>query len=207
MLKNKALVRLTFLGAMIAWLVLLFSDITVLLSSIQGVQPDVPTWLPRVTLGAYIIFLFYYYKFRIEHDDSLNFTDLLWKVFATGLITTVISLVFRLFTFLLGSTSLASNLVFRDFICQINLALFVNFLIAALLSWKRLILYQKSKWLIRTWTFFEVSLFAIIIYDSAGITLSETGDSIINVIIGLLVLALSANMRWVAYLNFKQKWT
>ena len=77
MLKNKALVRLTFLGAIIAWLVLLFSDITVLFSSIQGVQPDVPVWLPRVMLGAFIIFLFYYYKFRIELDDSLNFTDLL----------------------------------------------------------------------------------------------------------------------------------
>ncbi len=207
MLKNKALVRLTFLGATIAWLVLLFSDITVLFSSIQGVQPDVPMWLPRVMLGAFIIFLFYYYKFRIEHDDTLNFTDLLWKVFATGLITTVISLVFRLLTFMLGATSLATNVVFRDFICQINLALFVNFLIAALISWKRLILYQKSKWLIRTWTVFEISLFAILIYDSAGITLSETADSIINVVIGLLVLALSANMRWVAYLNFKQKWT
>src|SRR6185369_15584862 len=120
MLKNKALVRLTFLGAIIAWLVLLFSDITLLFSSIQGVQPDVPTWLPRVTLGAYIIFLFYYYKFRIEHDDTLNFTDLLWKVFATGLITTVVSLVFRLLVFMLGNTSLATNVVFADFICQIN---------------------------------------------------------------------------------------
>jgi serine phosphatase RsbU (regulator of sigma subunit) len=207
MLKNKAIVRLTFFGASVAWLVLLFSDITVLFSSIQGVQPDVPTWLPRVMLGVFIVFLFYYYKFRIELDDSLNFTDLLWKVFATGLITTVISLVFRLLVFLLGSTALATNVVFRDFICQINLALFVNFLLAALVSWKRLILYQKSKWLIRTWVVFEISLFAILIYDSAGITLSETADGIINVVIVLLVLALSVNMRWVAYLNFKQKWT
>src|SRR6185436_3543285 len=108
MLKNKALIRLTFLGAMIAWLVLLFSDITVLFSSLQGLQPDVPMWLPRVMLGVYFVCLFYYYKFRIELDDSLNFTDLLWKVFATGLITTVVSLVFRLLMFLLGSTTLAS---------------------------------------------------------------------------------------------------
>ncbi|GHM99984.1 hypothetical protein WSM22_14740 [Cytophagales bacterium WSM2-2] len=207
MLKNKALIRLTFLGAMIAWLVLLFSDITVLFSSLQGLQPDVPTWLPRVMLGAYIVSLFYYYKFRIELDDSLNFTDLLWKVFATGLITTVISLVFRLLIFLLGSSALATNLVFSDFICQVNLALLINFLIAALTSWKRLILYQKSKWLIRTWAVFELILFGILIYDSAGISLSETVSTTINVIIGLLVLALSANMRWVAYLNFKQKWT
>src|SRR5258708_29079086 len=207
MLKNKALVRLTFLGSVIAWLTLLFSDVTVLFSNLQGLQPDVPLWLPRVMLAAYIICLYYYYKFRIELDDTLNFTDLLWKVFATGLITTVVSLVFRLLVFMLGNTSLATNVVFSDFICQINLALLVNFLLAALSSWKRLILYQKSKWLIRTWLVFEVILFAVLLYDSAGIRFSETVSTTMNLVIGVLVLALSANMRWVAYLNFKQKWT
>jgi len=207
MFKNKALVRLTFLGSVIAWLTLLFSDITILFSNLQGLQPDVPLWLPRVMLAAYIICLFYYYKFRIELDDSLNFTDLLWKVFATGLITTVVSLIFRLLVFMLGNTSLATNVVFGDFICQINLALLVNFLIAARASWKRLILYQKSKWLIRTWMVFEVILLAVLLYDSAGIRFSETVSTTMNLIIGVLVLALSANMRWVAYLNFKQKWT
>lgn len=207
MLKNKALTRLAFFGSVIAWVVLLFSDITILLSTLQGLQPDVPVWLPRVMLAAYIICLYYYYKFRIELDDSLNFTDLLWKVFATGLITTVVSLVFRLLVFLLGNTSLATNVVFSDFICQINLALLINFLIAALTSWKRLILYQKSKWLIRTWMVFEVILLAMLLYDAAGIRFSETVSTTMNLVIGVLVLALSANMRWVAYLNFKQKWT
>ncbi len=207
MIKNKALVRLMFLGAVIAWLALLFSDITVLFSNLQGLSPDVPVWLPRVMLAAYIVCLYYYYKFRIEQDDSLNFTDLLWKVFANGLITTVVSLVFRLLVFMLGKTALATNVVFSDIICQINLALLVNFLLAALASWKRLILYQKSKWLIRTWSVFDIILFAVLLYDSAGIVFSETVSASMYIIIGLLVLALSANMRWVAYLNFKQKWT
>jgi serine phosphatase RsbU (regulator of sigma subunit) len=207
MIKNKALTRLAFFGSVIAWVVLLFSDITILLSSLQGLQPDVPVWLPRVMLAAYIVCLYYYYRFRIELDDSLNFTDLLWKVFATGLITTVVSLVFRLFVFMLGNTSLATNVVFSDLICQVNLALLINFLIAALASWKRLILYQKSKWLIRTWMVFELILFGMLLYDSAGIRFSETVSTTMNLVIGVLVLALSANMRWVAYLNFKQKWT
>jgi serine phosphatase RsbU (regulator of sigma subunit) len=205
--KTKALIRLTFLGATIAWLVLLFSDITVLFSDLQGLPSDVPLWLPRLMLAAYIVFLYYYYKFRIEHDDSLNFTDLLWKVFATGLITTVVSLSFRFIVFLLGTTTLATNVVFSDFIYQINLALLVNFLLAAFASWKRLILYQKSKWLIRTWTVFEIALFAVLIYDSSSLPLSDGVETTTDVLIGLLVLVLSANMRWVAYLNFKQKWT
>ncbi|MBS1682342.1 MAG: SpoIIE family protein phosphatase [Bacteroidetes bacterium] len=207
MLKNKAIIRLAFFGAAIAWLILLFSEITILFSSLKGLPPDVAVWLPRVMLGVYIVCLFYYYKFRIELDDSLNFTDLLWKVFATGLITTVISLVFRLLLFLLGKTALATNLIFNDIICQINLALLVNFLVAALTSWKRLILYQKSKWLLRSWALFEVIMLVVLLNDSLGIALSQYTSLFINIAIGILVLVLSANMRWVAYLNFRQKWT
>ena len=158
MLKTKAIVRLAFLGAIIAWLVLVFSDLTVLFGDMKGLPPGVPGWLPRVMLNVFILCLFYYYKYRVERDESLSFTDLLWKVFATGLIATVVSLVFRLGHSLLGTTTLASNILLTDLIYQINLALFISFLLAAYTSWKRLILYQKSKWLMRTWLIFEVCL-------------------------------------------------
>jgi phosphoserine phosphatase RsbU/P len=206
-LKSKAIIRLAFLGSIIAWLVLVFSDITVLFSDMKGLPPGVPIWLPRVMLDLFIISLFYYYKYRVERDESLNFTDLLWKVFATGLIATVVSLVFRLIASLLGTTPLVSNILFTDFIYQINLALFISFLLAAYTSWKRLILYHKSKWLIRTWMVFEICLFIVLIYDSLQISIPEAATTLILIVIGLLVIVLSANMRWVAYLNFKQKWT
>jgi sigma-B regulation protein RsbU (phosphoserine phosphatase) len=207
MLKTKALIRLTFLGCAIAWMVMVFSDITVLFSDIKGLDPDVPGWLPRVMLDLYILCLFYYFKFRIERDESLNFTDLLWKVFATGLVMTVISLAVRFLGFLLGNTPLPANVLYRDFIYQIDLALFISFLIAAFTSWKRLILYQKSKWLIRLWRIFEISLLVVLLYDSILSSVSEGLMTFTYIIIGLMVLVLSANMKWVAYLNFRQKWT
>ncbi len=206
-MRTKALIRLTFLSAVICWLVLVFSDVTVLFSSGQGLNPGVPIWLPRVMLDLYVISLFYYYKFRIERDDSLNFTDLLWKVFATGLISTVISLAIRLVLSVLGSTALAENFLFKDVVYQINFALFLSFLIAAYTAWKRLILYQKSKWLIRMWTVFEIALLVILLYDIVKIPMSEELVIILMVLFGILAIMLSANMKWVAYLNFRQKWT
>lgn len=134
MLKSKAIIRLAFLGSIIAWLILVFSDIMVLFSDMKGLPPGVPVWLPRVMLDLFIICLFYYYKYRVERDEGLNFTDLLWKVFATGLIATVVSLVFRLGSSLLGTTKLVSNILFTDFIYQINLALFISFLLTAYTS-------------------------------------------------------------------------
>jgi len=206
--KTKALARIAFLAAAVAWLVMVFSDVTVLFSDLKGLTPDIPVWLPKVMFDLYIISLFYYYKFKIEHDESLNFTDLLWRVFATGLVATVLSLSLRLLDFLLGSTKLSSNIFFIEVMYLMNLGLFVSFLIAAFTSWKRLILYQKSKWLIRGWTVFEFALLAVLLSDI--VQLFQEGGSLlmfVSILTGLLAMVLSANMKWVAYLNFRQKWT
>lgn len=207
MINKRAMIRLAFLVASLAWLVLVFSDVTILFSDINGLPPDLPGWLPRVMFGLYAVSLFYYYKFKIEQDESLNFTDLLWSVFASGLVFTVISLAVRLVLFLLGDTAIVGLDVFKDVIYQINLGLWVSFLLAAFLSWKRLILYQKSKWLIRTWYLFELGLLIVLSYDCLNFSIGEVPSTILSVILGLLALVLSANMKWVAYLNFKQKWT
>jgi serine phosphatase RsbU (regulator of sigma subunit) len=204
---NKAIIRLTSLGAAIAWIILFFSDLTILFSDTKGLTPDIPLWVPRVMLDLYVIFLYYHYKYRIEKDENLNFTDLLWKVFASGLIVTVASLSIRLVIFLLGNTPLPGHILFGDFVYLINLGLFFSFLLAAYTCWKRLIVYQKSKWLIRTWTFFEFLLLFVLVYDSFQIELNEGIFITLMIILGLIALILSANMKWVAYLNFKQKWT
>jgi len=206
-LGNKAIIRLTSLGAAIAWIILFFSDLTILFSETKGLTPDIALWVPRVMLDLYVLFLYYHYKFRIEKDENLNFTDLLWKVFATGLIATVVSLSIRFVVFLLGNTKLPGHILFGDFVYLINLGLFLSFLVSAYTCWKRLIVYQKSKWLIRIWTFFEFLLLFVLIYDSFQLQINEGIFIGLNIVLGLVALVLSANMKWVAYLNFKQKWT
>ena len=188
-------------------MVMVFSDVTVLFSDLKGLTPDLPTWLPKVMLVLYVISLYYYYKFKIERDESLNFTDLLWRVFATGLVATVLSLTLRLLDFLLGSTKLSSNIFFIEVEYLMNLGLFISFLIASFTSWKRLILYQKSKWLMRGWTFFEIALLLVLVSDIVQLFQQEWILTTVSILTGLIALVLSANMKWVAYLNFRQKWT
>ena len=206
-MKTKAITRLSFLAAVIAWLVLVFSDLVLVISDVNRLQPDIPRWLPQMMLDVYVISLYYYYKFKIDRDETLNFTDLLWKVFASGLIATAFSLSIRFLISLLGSTKLTSNVIFSDIVYQINVALFVGFLIATYTSWKRLIQYQKSKWLLRAWTLFEAVLLFLLLYETFGGIFNSDIKIIVYVTVGILIVVLSANMRWVAYLNFKQKLT
>lgn len=206
-MRTKAITRLLFTVGVITWLALLFTDLSIVFGSTSEIRPGIPKWLPQLILNIYILALYYYYKFKIERDDVLNFIDLLWRVFATGLVATVISLGLKLIEYLLGNTTLTTRPVYIDLLYLINLGLMVGFLIMAFTAWKRLILYQKSKWLLRLWNFFEWGLLGTLVYNSFGFPLVEGLQVTLLTLFVALALILSGNMKWVAYLNFRQKWT
>ena len=207
-MRTKAITRLLFLVGVITWLALLFTDISIVFSaSSSNIRQELPVWLPGVILNLYILSVFYYFKLKIERDDVLNFVDLLWRLFATGLVFTVISLGLRLLEFLMGSTRLTTNVVFKDLLYLVNLALMIGFLLMAFTAWKRLILYQKSKWLIRLWAFFEIGLLLSLLYNTFNFPVVEWLYATLLSVFVVVGLVLSGNMKWVAYLNFRQKWT
>lgn len=206
-MRSKAISRLLFSVGVITWLALLFTDISIQWAYVIKTKPDIPLWLPGVILNLFIVSLFYYYRIKIERDEVLNFVDLLWRVFATGLIATVVSLGLRLVEYLLGDTTLTRHIVFRDLIYMINLGLMIGFLMMAFAAWKRLILYQKSKWLLRLWAFFEIGLLISLVYNSFKVPLVEWLYGTMLGIFVIVGLVLSGNMKWVAFLNFRQKWT
>lgn len=206
-MRTKAIIRLLFLMGVLTWLALVFTDIINIFTSRNNLEPDLPTWLPKLLLNLFILSLYYYYKYKIERDEILNFVDLLWRVFATGLVATVISLALRLISYLLGTTRLATDVVFIEFIYLINLSLMISFMIMAFTAWKRLILYQKSKWLLRFWAFFEYGLLITLFYNSFNFPYIENLYVTLLSIFVIAGMILSGNMKWVAYLNFRQKWT
>jgi serine phosphatase RsbU (regulator of sigma subunit) len=113
----------------------------------------------------------------------------------------------RLLEFLMGSTRLTTNVVFKDLLYLVNLALMIGFLLMAFTAWKRLILYQKSKWLIRLWAFFEIGLLLSLLYNTFNFPVVEWLYATLLSVFVVVGLVLSGNMKWVAYLNFRQKWT
>lgn len=206
-MRTKAIIRLLFMVAAITWIGLVFTDISIVLSTTNNIKSDIPSWLPSVILNLFIISLYFYYKLKLERDEILNFVDLLWRVFATGLVATVISLAIKLLDIVLGTTKLTSHVVFIDFVYLVNLPLMIGFLIMAFTAWKRLILYQKSKWLLRLWNIFEWGLLFSLIYNTVELPFLSHLFIPILVVFVVMGLILSGNMKWVAYLNFRQKWT
>lgn len=206
-MRTKAIIRLLFTVGVITWLALLFTDLSIVFSSTNNLHSGIPNWLPNVILDLFILALYYYYKLKFDRDDVLNFVDLLWRVFATGLVATVVSLFLKLVEYLLGSTRLTTDVIFVDLIYLVNLGLMVGFLTMAFTAWKRLILYQKSKWLLRLWSFFEWTLLLSLLYNAFDFPFVESLYWAMLTFFVIIGLVLSGNMKWVAYLNFRQKWT
>jgi len=206
-MRTKAIIRLLFTVGVITWLALVLTDLSIVFSSTNNMESGIPSWLPNVILNLFILALYFYYKLKFDRDDVLNFVDLLWRVFATGLVATVVSLFLKLIEYLLGSTRLTTDVVFIDLVYLVNLGLMVGFLTMAFTAWKRLILYQKSKWLLRLWSFFEWTLLLSLLYNAFDFPFIEGFYWSMLTFFVVIGLVLSANMKWVAYLNFRQKWT
>lgn len=202
----RTITRFTTFVAIVLWIALVFVSESILYSTINDRPMEVNPIVPQVLLSAYIFALILFYKFKIEKAESINFVDMLWKVFVTGLIITVVSLSFQLLLRLLGDSSLSKNLLFLNFIYLSNLGLICAYLVSTFIVWKRLIIYQKSKFLIKTWRFFEYALFAGLIFMALPLNLPPEVNLYFTGVLVLVGIFLSANMKWVAYLNFKQKW-
>jgi serine phosphatase RsbU (regulator of sigma subunit) len=188
--------------SILAWISLSVVDLSNQFSLGNNIDSGFNEKLPNILFFGYVVSLFTFYKARVDLADRLNLIDLLWKIFVTGMLTTVVSLSIRSLDFVLGGTQLISNVLVVDLLFLINLGLLTAFLIATLVVWKRLILYQKNKRLLFLWTIFEYFLFGSMLLDFTSLS----GKEYFLIIVVALGLMVSANMKWVAFLSFKQKW-
>ncbi|MEJ2004952.1 MAG: serine/threonine protein phosphatase, partial [Cyclobacteriaceae bacterium] len=205
-ISSRTITRIATIVAIICWIALVFSSESILFSTMNNIAPEISIDLPGYLFSIYVFALFIFYKYKIEKAESINFVDLLWKVFVTGLIITVVSLAFQLLLRLLGESSLASNVLFLNFIYLANLGLVSAYLVSTFVVWKRLIIYQRSKFLLRSWQFFEYAMLLSLVYMALPIAELHVLDRYYWGFLVLMGIFLSANMKWVAYLNFKQKW-
>ena len=206
MLSQKNILRfIAFLGIS-SWLSMLGSEYLYRYGQLHNTSSDAYLILSKAFLIFFIIAMYFFYRKNIGNQESFNIIDLLWKVFVTGLIATVVSLSSNFLHSALENHEHGRNPYFLDTLYQINVGLIITFLIATFTVWKRLILYQKSKWLIRTWNIFEYSLLGSSLLFFTSLEIFTGFGVVIWSLLALLGIVLSVNLKWVAYLNFKQKW-
>ena len=94
---GKFYMRLSLTLAVLLWLIIMLIDFLSILADRSQVDLGIAPIFQHSSSTYSHVFVLIYYRCRVTKVESANFIDLLWRVFATGLVTVVISLIIRLF--------------------------------------------------------------------------------------------------------------
>jgi serine phosphatase RsbU (regulator of sigma subunit) len=142
----------------------------------------------------------------VTSRKTANFLEYLWQVFSIGAYTILVSLFIKFFLFITDETPFFQNPFLINFFYHLNIGLITIFLANAFYVLKKMILYQKSKRTHVAWYIFEYLVLFSILSNFIEVDLFTVSFVIGSSPLLILGLALSFNLKWVAFLNYKQKW-
>lgn len=185
---------------------MLASSLLIQFEKVNMVQNGLAIFVPYLFYILFVLLLYIFYRAQVLSADGINVIDLLWRVFVTGLVATLISLLARYFLIALEGSQHANNPYFLIIVFEVHLGLATAYLISIFVVWKRLVLYQKNRQLLRIWQFFEISFFLSFLFFFFHKGYFDIAFNLILGFFAIMSIILSANLKWVAYLNYRQKW-
>ena len=156
--------KLSLLLSILVWLSLLFVDLVRLFGIVNDLDSGIPeeiTWILEI---IFFFTIYGFYTYSIQANSQNDFLNLIWRAASTGIFAAAVALFIDGFYFLVGDSRLGSELFLRNFFYHVNFALISIFLISSALLWKHLMLYQKSKQVVKQWQvwIFDVDLIWIL---------------------------------------------
>ncbi|MBB6326152.1 serine phosphatase RsbU (regulator of sigma subunit) [Algoriphagus iocasae] len=198
--------KLSMLLAILVWLSLLFVDLVRLFGILNELESGIAqefTWILEI---LFFLTVYFFYNYSINKNSQTDFLNLIWRAASTGIVAVIVSIMINLFYSLLGDSNLINEPFLRNFFYHVNFALISIFLISSALLWKHLILYQKSKRVVKQWQAYEFAMLAamfFIFFNNNSLDYSFLFGLVILVSLGII---LSANLKWIPYLTFREKW-
>lgn len=206
-MKNMRTSQLTFrLGiflATLSWLASLATSSLKLLPTSYQLPLSLPIKVSYSFFGLYMLLLAIFFRYNTQRAERINLINLLWNASFLGIIALV---TIRLRVYLPENYELVRDRLIANFFYHVELGLIMAFFLATFTVWKRLILYQKTKRLLGYWNIFEYILFSTIILIFIPFEGSQFFFNALYMLLTGLSIVLSFHLKWVAYLNFKQKW-
>ncbi len=198
--------KLSLILSILVWIILLFVDLVRIFGMINqldsGISEEI-TWILEI---LFFFTLYAFFSYTIEKKLQSDFLDLIWRGASTGLIASGIGVITELVYFSFGDSKIGSEPFLKNFFYHVNFAWTAIFLISTTLLWKHLILYQKSKKVIKQWQAFEFSMIVATFFVFFNKNNFDYSFLFALVILLIIALILSGNLKWIPYLTFKEKW-
>ncbi|MDX2304456.1 MAG: GAF domain-containing SpoIIE family protein phosphatase [Microscillaceae bacterium] len=191
----------------VSWLLLLTIKLIAFLGFSSQHVSNANYYLKGLLLNLFLLFIFFYFSSRVEKLKEINFVEILTRLFILGLVANTLSLIIQfVLSFLEVPPVSRSEEVIINILYHISIVLVMVFLTQAFFYWKKMVLHQKNEQLLKTWNAFEYLLLISLLFNFFEFDLNDLPFSIALGGLLLMGLFLSVNLKWVAYLNAKEKW-
>ncbi|MEZ4825890.1 MAG: GAF domain-containing SpoIIE family protein phosphatase [Bacteroidia bacterium] len=158
----------------------------------------------KISLVGFLLASTVFISRIFSNIEKLHVTTLLWRLFMIGMIGITVIMVI---TF---ANKITETLVIHRYLGPVFFGLglyaLLIFFLSAVFIFRRFILYPRTRRKIIAWRLYLSFLYLSLLFpfNWGGVSL---GSYIVfaYVPITLIILVLSANVRWIAYLNFNQK--
>ncbi len=198
--------KLTLLLAILVWLALLFVDLVRLFAILNEMESGISiefTWILEI---LFFLMVYLFYSYSISKNSNNEFVSLIWRAASTGIFAVGVAGLIFLFYGSISESRLSQEPFLRNLFYHINFALTTIFLISTALLWKHLILYQRSKRVVKQWQAYEFAMLVamfFIFFNQNTLDYSFLFGLVLLIGLGLI---LSGNLKWIPYLTFKEKW-
>jgi phosphoserine phosphatase RsbU/P len=209
--KDEDYKRTAGLAALASWLVLTLLVLAQPVVEFYHAEFVVPYFFKALFFNLFIFSAYFYISIRGTDKADINFYSLIWSVFIAGVAGTAGSYLIDWLIHRLERLPGFPAQLFVHFAYKIEVAIVILFLLNAYVKWKSLLLYQPSRLVERAWRVFEYALFASLVLHFVPNNYyldREVADFVFQlgvVFFFLFSLFLSFNLRWVAFLNLRQK--
>lgn len=169
------------------------------------IEPEARAWAPHLLLNLVLVALVFYHRLQIRAVDRPNFLPLLLNLCAVTLVGLLSVFFLEVIVSLFSHVSLLSHPLVATGLYTLEILAGGSVLTTLLVGFKRLILFEKTRLLVALWRFFEYALVTTIVFSVFGIQFHTFFYKLAYVLVSGLGLVLSLNLKWVGYLDFKQK--
>jgi len=184
----------------IAWLVIGLWDISHSTEAINS--PVFFSLLFNSAIAAFLFCAFYAVKQLInQYKKNADLSSLLWHIFYSATVSILIILVGKAFLINSAFRSVWITNAWNLF----QFIIYTFFIANCFFCIKRMILYQKTNRTIMLWAVFELSVFLSILTSFFLFKYTHFSFLLLTSPLTVLGVYLSFNVKWVAFLNLKQK--
>ncbi|MEB2780384.1 SpoIIE family protein phosphatase [Algoriphagus sp. C2-6-M1] len=198
--------KLSLLLAILVWLSLLFVDLVRLVGILNQMDSGIAIEFTWILQTLFFITIYSFYNYSITKSTQSDFLNLIWRGASTGIFAVAIYIIIDLFYNSLGESKLATEPFLKTFFYHIRFGLVTVFLVSTALLWQHLILYQKTKRVVKQWQAYEIAMLVsmfLVFFDRGS---NEYSFFFGLVLLGILAVILSTNLKWIPYLTFREKW-